>query len=80
MHEAFYEIYNGIVCVSANGEYQNLPQGEGPGDKAILTYDHGSDESSPFLTCKNCKSIYQTTMCYLVFDYFSHTKYNWEDS
>ena len=41
--------YDRIVSVSANGEYHDLPQGEGPGDKAILTYD-GSDEISPFVT------------------------------
>ena len=30
--------------------------------------------------CKNCKSIYQPTLCYLVFGYFSHTKYICKDS
>ena len=29
--------------------------------------------------CKNCKSIYQPTLCYLVFYYFSHAKYICED-
>ena len=42
--------YERIVCVSANSEYQDQPHGEGPGDKAVLTCDDGTDESSPFVT------------------------------
>ena len=60
MHEPFYKKYNGIVYAYAIGEYQDLLQGEGPGDKAILTYDDGSDESSPFVTMQELQEHVST--------------------
>ena len=77
MHEAFTD---GIVCACVNGEYQDPPQGEGPGDEAILTYDDGSDESSPFVTMQELQEHTSTYTVLLGFGYFSHTKYICEDS
>ena len=66
--------YNGIiVCTCANGEYQASPQGEGPGDKAILTYDDGSDESSPFETMQDLQEHISTCTVLLSFSHILNT-------